>query len=230
MRKIKFGNHIQDYGYFIVPNLLIDKRNNLGIDDGELSFLLIISRFSSGWTLRDEQIDAQTSSRTMQRRRKSLKEKGLIDFYERKVKTEKGWVNYGIVYDLTPLENKLNELYNNEINKKKEENPEYAIEEILTFYKEKLDLFIKNCPISIREKIEEPWINMKEWYNLKSDYDNLLELSEDVLDIVRISISKIDLYLLYHFSVENPKQIVPRLSLFLKNPKYFYDLVNFKTK
>lgn len=229
MKKIKFGNHIQDYGYFIVPNILIDKRKELGIDEGELSFIMVISRFSSGWTLRDDQIDTQLSSRTMQRRRKSLKQKGLIDFYERKARTENGWINFGISYDLSPLENKLKELYEEENKEVLKNNKNTLIYEILEIHKNKIEFFTQNCPSAIKDNIHEPW-KEGEWFNLKSDIESLENLDEDVLQIIRRAVEKIDIFLFAYFSKGEVKQIVPRISLFVKNPKFFYELINLKVK
>ena len=101
-------NYLQRNGFIMVSNLLIDYQEELGITDDELIFITKIMKNSSGWRLHDCDISKTVSSKTLQRRRKSLKEKGLLDYKTITITNSLGQkFNDGIMYDLSKLEEKL---------------------------------------------------------------------------------------------------------------------------
>ncbi|MFA6089753.1 MAG: hypothetical protein WC755_07890 [Candidatus Woesearchaeota archaeon] len=109
--KVVWGNYIFDHGYFNISNLLIDSQEELGITDDELLFIIKIQRFSGGWTILDSKLSKSLCSKSLQRRRKTLKEKGLLDTIERKEKDEQGQIRtYGIIYNFSGLDKKLREI------------------------------------------------------------------------------------------------------------------------
>jgi len=109
--KVVWGNYIFDHGYFNVSNLLIDAQEELGITDDELLFIIKVQRFSNGWTILDAKLSNTLCSKSLQRRRNSLKEKGLLQTIERKEKDEEGQIRtYGIIYNFSGLDKKLREI------------------------------------------------------------------------------------------------------------------------
>lgn len=100
----KFGNHLFDYGFSMIPNILLDNQGELGISDEELLLIIKASRHAEMYKIHDAQLDPTVSDKTLQRRRKSLKEKGYLETTVYKSQNEDGtWHTDGIIYDLTKL-------------------------------------------------------------------------------------------------------------------------------
>ena len=113
-------NYIQRNGFVMVSNLLLDFQEELGISEGELVFIIKLMKNKTCHVLHDSELDSKLSSKTLSRRRNSLKEKGLLNFSVLKKQDEDGkFKTAGISYDLSPLEEKLQEL-SDIIEKKKE--------------------------------------------------------------------------------------------------------------
>ena len=102
-------NYIQRNGFVMVSNLLLDFQQELGITESELSFIIKIMKNKNGYAIHDKDLDPTVCTKTLSRKRNSLKEKGLLKFSTIKsqdpitgtFKTD------GISYDLSPLEEKL---------------------------------------------------------------------------------------------------------------------------
>ena len=104
----------------MVSNLLLDFQEELDISDSELLFLIKILKKRNSPIIHDNELDKNSSSRTMLRRRTSLKEKGLINYSIVKKQNEKGtYQTDGVMYDLSPLEEKLQSI-SNKLEEKKE--------------------------------------------------------------------------------------------------------------
>ena len=96
-----------------IPNLLIDYHEELGIDEKELLFLIKLSRHKETFKVHDSKV-VKGCQKTAQRRRASLRKKGLLYFEECKrsylVGDEIRWETEGFVYDLSIINAKLQEL------------------------------------------------------------------------------------------------------------------------
>lgn len=104
MTTSRWGNSILDSGFTMIPNILIDKQKELNISDDELLFIIKVMRHHENFKLHDNQIDDDVSSKTLQRRRNSLKKKGYLDITIYKYQLKDGtWRNDGILYDFSGL-------------------------------------------------------------------------------------------------------------------------------
>ena len=108
---IKFGNYIYEYGYVMISNLLVDYQNQLQLTNDEVMFIIKVFRHKNGYKLHDSVLDDTISSKTLQRRRKSLVEKGYLEFKVMKSIDDNGKIiTDGIVYDFTALDVALSHL------------------------------------------------------------------------------------------------------------------------
>jgi hypothetical protein len=116
-------NYIQRNGFVMVSNLLLDFQQELGITESELSFIIKIMKNKNGYAIHDKDLDPTVCTKTLSRKRNSLKEKGLLNFSIIKsqdlitgtFKTD------GISYDLSPLEEKLQIISDNIESKREKE-------------------------------------------------------------------------------------------------------------
>ena len=201
MKSCAVSNYLQRDGFVMVSNLLISYKEELGLTNKEVMFIISVMRHKENYKLHDEELDPTVSSRTLQRRRKSLKEKGLLNFSIWRSSNEHGqFMTEGITYDFTPLEEKLQEL-SNKIAQEKEEKIKEEAKNYIIEYEE-------DSPIA---KFAEDWKNHygdvyklsaaeKDWYN---------GLGENQKYIGRI----------FDYCGENKLfgSITPRLALFMKN-------------
>jgi hypothetical protein len=111
---IRWNNYAMDYGFLQFPNLLIDYHEEIGIDEKELMFLLKLSRHKEDFKVHDNQV-IKGNQKTAQRRRNSLKKKGLLEWQQHKESYyENGneyWITTGFTYDLSYLNQKLQDFY-----------------------------------------------------------------------------------------------------------------------
>ncbi len=115
----KWGN-LLDYGFTMIPNLLIDNQHELGISDDELLFIIKVMRHNESYKLHDDQISQDLSSKTIQRRRKTLIDKGYLQVEIYKYQDKEGhWHTDGILYDFTNLTMALTQLEKSEDKKNK---------------------------------------------------------------------------------------------------------------
>ena len=201
MKSSSVSNYIQRDGFVMVSNLLISYQSELGITDRELMFIIKAIKHKENYKLHDEQLDPNVSARTLQRCRKSLKEKGYLNYKVWKYTDEKGHIHTeGITYDFSPLEEELQRI-SNLIAEEKESQINKEAENYIIEYGE-------NSPIV---KYMEDWENHygdkyrltpaeKQWYN---------KLSEEEQECIsRIFNFCEDMHLF--------KEITPRLILFVK--------------
>lgn len=110
----RWKDDVLNPGFTILPNTLIDRQCELGITDVELLLILKVSRNSPDWHIHDNDIPGNMSPRTLQRTRRSLRQKGYLDFtvFRRVNDTDDGKQYYtsGITYNFAGLECKLLEL------------------------------------------------------------------------------------------------------------------------
>ncbi len=115
MGNVRWNNYAMDEGFIQIPNLLIDYHEELGIDEKELLFLIKLSRHKASFKVHDDKL-VKGCQKTAQRRRSSLKKKGLLHFQEHKESFDEGgvkkWKTVGFTYDLSTLNDKLQELSN----------------------------------------------------------------------------------------------------------------------
>lgn len=210
------ANYLQRNGFIMVPNLLIDYQNELGITDDEMLFLIKIMKNTANWRLHDSDISSSVSTKTLQRRRKSLKDKGLIDYKTITVTNSLGQkFNDGINYDLSKLENKLQEISNKIEEKKLEEIKKEIKENNLNI--EDIDA-ISESPLL---KFKEDWKNVYGTkYDLtKQEREEYNKLSADDKEYMKY---------IFNYCISNNllSKITPRLSLFLKTSFRMNDLRN----
>lgn len=105
-------NYLQRNGFVMVSNLLIDFQQELGITELELSFIIKIMKNVKGYAIHDRDLDPTVCSRTLSRRRNSLRDKGLLNFSTIKEQDPKTgtFSTKGISYDLSLLEERLQEI------------------------------------------------------------------------------------------------------------------------
>lgn len=106
-------NYLQRNGFVMVSNLLFDYQQELGITESELTFIIRIMK-SKGFAIHDKDLDSTVCSKTLSRKRNALKAKGLLKFSTiKKQDPNTGtFCTEGISYDLSPLEEKLQEISN----------------------------------------------------------------------------------------------------------------------
>lgn len=201
MKSSSVSNYIQRDGFVMVSNLLISYQSELGITDRELMFIIKAIKHKENYKLHDEQLDPNVSARTLQRCRKSLKEKGYLNYKVWKYTDEKGHIHTeGITYDFSPLEEELQRI-SNLIAEEKESQINKEAENYIIEYGE-------NSPIV---KYMEDWENHygdkyrltpaeKQWYNKLSEEEQ--ECVSRIFDFCE------DMHLF--------KEITPRLILFVK--------------
>lgn len=201
MKSSSVSNYIQRDGFVMVSNLLISYQSELGITDRELMFIIKAIKHKENYKLHDEQLDPNVSARTLQRCRKSLKEKGYLNYKVWKYTDEKGHIHTeGITYDFSPLEEELQRI-SNLIAEEKESQINKETENYIIEYGE-------NSPIV---KYMEDWENHygdkyrltpaeKQWYNKLSEEEQ--ECISRIFDFCE------DMHLF--------KEITPRLILFVK--------------
>lgn len=103
MTSARWGNAF-DQGFTMIPNILIDRQKELNLTDDELLFIIKVMRHHENFKLHDNQIDDDISSKTLQRRRNSLKNKGYLETTIYKYQLKDGtWRNDGILYDFSGL-------------------------------------------------------------------------------------------------------------------------------
>lgn len=201
MKSSSVSNYIQRDGFVMVSNLLIAYQSELGITDRELMFIIKVIKHKENYKLHDEQLDPSVSARTLQRCRKSLKEKGYLNYKVWKYTDEKGHIHTeGITYDFSPLEEELQRI-SDLIAEEKESQINKEAENYIIEYGE-------NSPIV---KYMEDWENHygdkyrltpaeKQWYNKLSEEEQ--ECISRIFDFCE------DMHLF--------KEITPRLILFVK--------------
>lgn len=201
MKSSSVSNYIQRDGFVMVSNLLINYQSELGITDRELMFIIKAIKHKENYKLHDEQLDPNVSARTLQRCRKSLKEKGYLNYKVWKYTDEKGHIHTeGITYDFSPLEEELQRI-SNLIAEEKESQIDKEAENYIIEYGE-------NSPVV---KYMEDWENHygdkyrltpaeKQWYNKLSEEEQ--EYVSRIFDFCE------DMHLF--------KEITPRIILFVK--------------
>ena len=120
-------NYIQRNGFVMVSNLLFDYQQELGITESELLFIIKILKNKNNPIIHDRDLDPTVCSKTLSRKRNSLRDKGLLNFSTVKTQdAETGtFKTDGVSYDLSPLEEKLqiiSDKIESERTKKLEEN------------------------------------------------------------------------------------------------------------
>ena len=208
-------NFIQRNGFVMVSNLLLDFQQELNITDGELLFLIKIMRNKNGYSIHDRDLDPTVCSKTLSRKRNSLKEKGLLNFTTIKSQDleTKTFKTDGISYDLSPLEEKL-QLISDKIEKEREKKITKQLEK-----KEKIVEDTENSPL-------ENYLNdYQSYYGTKyivSDYE--LKKYNTLSEKEKKSIA----YIFNYCSDNNLLgKIVPRLSLFFKAKFRFEELLKY---
>ena len=205
-------NYIQRNGFVMVSNLLLDFQDELGITEGELVFIIKILRNKTNLSIHDEELDSSVSSRTLSRRRNSLKEKGLLNFSVLKKQNENGkFQTAGISYDLSPLEKKLQELSDILESKKKSYiQQEITEQEIIVEDNE------ENSPLIEYQKEYEDYYGVPYQFN-KFEISKYNSLSDENKKLIA--------YIFEYCRANNLlDKIVPRLSLFFKTSFRFADL------
>ena len=211
-------NYLQRNGFIMVSNLLIDYQEELGITDDELVFITKIMKNSSGWRLHDCDISKTVSSKTLQRRRKSLKEKGLLDYKTITITNSLGQkFNDGIMYDLSKLEEKLqsisDRIESEKINQIKQEIEDNGLEVSDDLVEE-----ISETPLSKFQK---------DWYNYYGTKYELSKAERDEFNSLKPEIKNCFKYVFQYCIDKNLlSKITPRISLFLKTKFRLNDLIN----
>ena len=211
-------NYLQRNGFIMVSNLLIDYQEELGITDDELVFITKIMKNSSGWRLHDCDISKTVSSKTLQRRRKSLKEKGLLDYKTITITNSLGQkFNDGIMYDLSKLEEKLqsisDKIESEKINQIKQEIKDNGLEVSDDLVEE-----ISETPLSKFQK---------DWYNYYGTKYELSKAERDEFNSLKPEIKNCFKYVFQYCIDKNLlSKITPRISLFLKTKFRLNDLIS----
>ena len=204
-------NYLQGAGFTMVSNLIMDNQVSLGITNEEFAFIVKIYKNVKGYKIHDSALDPTVSTRTLQRRRKSLKDKGILNYVVYKRRDDAGHIiTDGIGYDLSPLEEKLQAIFdsNNEVKAHKLENiqKKYIVEE-------------DDSPLSQY---------MSDW---KDTYGSEYSMSSFEMDAYKKLNDKGKETLRYIFKlIESTGEfgtIIPRLSLFFKVPARMRQLYAF---
>ena len=205
-------NYIQRNGFVMVSNLLLDFQQELGITESELSFIIKIMKNKNGYAIHDKDLDPTVCTKTLSRKRNSLKEKGLLRFSIIKsqdpitgtFKTD------GISYDLSPLEEKL-QIISDKIESEREEK----IKQHLT----RENKVVESTEDSPLETFKKDYLNyygieyILNEYELKK-YNSLSNEEKNMISYIFNYCSDNDLF----------GKIVPRLSLFFKTKFRFDEL------
>ena len=205
-------NYIQRNGFVMVSNLLLDFQQELGITESELSFIIKIMKNKNGYAIHDKDLDSTVCTKTLSRKRNSLKEKGLLRFSIIKsqdpitgtFKTD------GISYDLSPLEEKL-QIISDKIESEREEKiKQHLIRE---------NKVVETTEDSPLETFKKDYLNyygieyILNEYELKK-YNSLSNEEKNMISYIFNYCSDNDLF----------GKIVPRLSLFFKTKFRFDEL------
>ena len=205
-------NYIQRNGFVMVSNLLLDFQQELGITESELSFIIKIMKNKNGYAIHDKDLDPTVCTKTLSRKRNSLKEKGLLRFSIIKsqdpitgtFKTD------GISYDLSPLEEKL-QIISDKIESEREEKiKQHLIRE---------NKVVETTEDSPLETFKKDYLNyygieyILNEYELKK-YNSLTNEEKNMISYIFNYCSDNDLF----------GKIVPRLSLFFKTKFRFDEL------
>ena len=203
-------NYIQRNGFVMVSNLLLDFQQELGITESELSFIIKIMKNKNGYAIHDKDLDPTVCTKTLSRKRNSLKEKGLLRFSIIKsqdpitgtFKTD------GISYDLSPLEEKL-QIISDKIESEREEKiKQHLVKE---------NKIVETTEDSPLETFKKDYLNyygieyILNEYEIKK-YNSLSEEEKNMISYIFNYCSDNDLF----------GKIVPRLSLFFK-AKFRFD-------
>lgn len=206
-------NYLTRDGFVMVSNLLIDYQQELGITDLEFNFIVKIMKNKSGFYIHDQNLDPNVSTKTLQRRRASLKEKGYLNFTVIKEQNSQNgrFVTKGISYDLSPLEEKL-QMISDRINENKKAK---AVKEVkkeeLIIEKTEEDSPLEDFKRDYEKCYGVPYI-LNEFETKR--YNNLSDENKKMVS--------------YIFKYCKDKsllgKIVPRLSLFFKTKFRLIDL------
>ena len=204
-------NYLTSAGFVAVSNLLLDYQLELGLTEGELLFIIKVLRHKDGFVIHDDNLDQTVSSRTLSRRRNSLREKGYLTFNIVKKQDEKGcYITEGISYDFSPLEEKLQKLANKITEKTETKFKKAAEESGRKIEDENIQKF--------KEEYEE-YYGVP--YNLNDfEYKKYEELPEEEKHLIKRIFEYCKCYDLLG-------TIVPRLSLFFKSKFRFDELKEF---
>jgi hypothetical protein len=217
---VKFGNTILDNGFVMIPNLLLDNQKELDLTDDELLFIIKVMRHHESFKLHDKQINENLSSKTLQRRRKSLKDKGYLETTVYKYQNKDGtWINDGILYDFSGLILKLSE-----ITPKKNLSPSGHSGEKIA-HEVPLNNTNYNTTSNIFKFTEEFEKRYKTKYVLSSEEKLLLHNStEEFKKSIPYIFDYVDSYKAMN---KLDEEVVPRLMFFLKVPFRQKELISF---
>ena len=206
------SNYIQRDGFVMVSNLLISHQEELGITNKELNFLIKVMKHKENYKLHDSILDPTVSSRTLQRLRKALSDKGILTYKIWKTTDEKGHIRTeGITYDLSPLEEMLQEISNNIASEKDREVAKEAENYLIEFGEDSpMGKFLRDWENHYGDNYTlTPY--ERNWYN------NLTEEEQKYISAI------------FDYCEENKlfKSITPRLALFIKNKQRFDQLKSY---
>lgn len=203
MKSSMMSNYIQRDGFVMVSNLLITYQTELEITDRELTFIIKATKHKENYKLHDDQLDPTVSPRTLQRCRKSLTDKGYLNYKVWKYTDDKGHIHTeGITYDFSPLEEKLQQLSNSIAAEKESQINKEAENYIIEFGEDSpMAKFLNDW--------EEHYGDLYRVSPLERNWYNNLSAEEQEC-IGRI----------FEYCEENKlfKTITPRLALFMKTP------------
>jgi len=214
---VKFGNYIYEYGYVMISNLLIDYQNELQLTNDEVMFIIKVFRHKNGYKLHDSILDSTLSTKTLQRRRKSLVDKGYLEYRITKSTDSNGnIITEGIVYDFTALDIALSHLAS-DLSEKEEE-------------KQKEEKIVKTPikPIVNKNDVIE---SFKDEYKkkFKKDYNVSREEKEAIKRLTKKEINA--LKYIFEYCEENkdnlPENFCPRIIFFTKVGWRMEQLVSF---
>ena len=203
MKNFMVSNYLQRDGFVMVSNLLIAHQEKLDLTDRELLFIIKCIKHKENYKLHDSQLDPSVSPRTLQRCRKSLTDKGYLQYKVWKYTDENGHISTeGITYDFSGLEEKLQEISDFIAEEKNSQIEKDAENYIIEFGEESpMSKFLRDWEnhygdsykLSQSEKI---------WYNKlsKEEQEYIGKIFDYCLD-----------YKLF-------REITPRISLFMKTP------------
>lgn len=205
------SNFLQRNGFIMVSNLLFDYQDELGITKAEFDFLLRVMKNKS-FAIHDRDLDPSVCTRTLSRRRNSLRDKGYLNFSTIKEQDPitGTFSTSGISYDLSPLEAELQRI-SDKIEKTKEnkinelfKDSNYVVEESDD---SPLDQYIKDY-----KKVYGTDYKVSD-YEIKK-YNSLSETNKQMIAYI------------FRYCADNNLfgSIIPRLTLFFKTDFRFADL------
>lgn len=215
---IKFGNYIYEYGYVMISNLLLDYQNELKLTNDEVMFIIKVFRHKNGYKLHDSILDSTLSTKTLQRRRKSLVEKGYLEYRITKSTDNNGnIITEGIVYDFTALDIALSHLASS-ISEKEEQK---KLEKETTIIPVIEPIINKSDVIeSFKDEYKKKY---KKDYNLsREEKEAIKKLSKREVDALK--------YIFEYFEENKdnlPKDFSPRIIFFTKVGWRMEQLISF---